>query len=477
MANSANPEINKKIATSALGTLVIATVFFYLGDRYAETLVTYPGQIFDHLSDAFLSMWQTIKDAPFALDMTSNSLLFGGACFLIIWMIWLRYVAFIGNYRSGEESGSARWGTVKEGKKFKDLQTEDNNLLFTKNFGLALHRPKFDPEYDRNLNVLVVGGSGSGKTFNYVTPNICQLNTSYFVTDPKGTLLGFIGFMRGYTDNRWATFNQIKDAGWHVKKGAKSALIEKWKQFAFYKENEDTGEKELAGRYSKLVGYWNVFNAEDIEGIPPENAPVHLNDRTATIAQNLEESSRCPVIESSGYLGSAAYSPATDRILIAPRETFRSDEAFTRVLLHEMTHSTGHPSALARELDTRFGSPSYAEEELVAELGSLFLSADLGIQSTDLEGEFYENHVSYLQSWMSALENDPSYLFKAASKADHADTFIMERYEEELGKNIEIDAPELEEEVSLAGESHDMASASEHQPESEMPENVLSTVL
>ena len=76
MANSANPEINKKIATSALGTLVIATVFFYLGDRYAETLVTYPGQIFDHLSDAFLSMWQTIKDAPFALDMTSNSLPF-----------------------------------------------------------------------------------------------------------------------------------------------------------------------------------------------------------------------------------------------------------------------------------------------------------------------------------------------------------------------------------------------------------------
>lgn len=123
MANSANPEINKKIATSALGTLVIATVFFYLGDRYAETLVTYPGQIFDHLSDAFLSMWQTIKDAPFALDMTSNSLLFGGACFLIIWMIWLRYVAFIGNYRSGEESGSARWGTVKEGKKFKEADT------------------------------------------------------------------------------------------------------------------------------------------------------------------------------------------------------------------------------------------------------------------------------------------------------------------------------------------------------------------
>ena len=67
--------------------------------------------------------------------------------------------------------------------------------------------------------------------------------------------LGFIGFMRGYTYNRWATFNQIKD----------------------------TCEKELAGRYPKLVGYWNVFNAEDIEGIPPENSPVHQNDRTVKL--------------------------------------------------------------------------------------------------------------------------------------------------------------------------------------------------
>lgn len=98
---------------------------------------------------------------------------------------------------------------MKEGKKFKDLQTEDNNLLFTKNFGLALHRPKFDPEYDRNLNVLVVGGSGSGKTFNYVTPNICQLNTSYFVTDPKGTLLKDAGYL--FTDNGYKlkSFNTI----------------------------------------------------------------------------------------------------------------------------------------------------------------------------------------------------------------------------------------------------------------------------
>ena len=79
--------------------------------------------------------------------------------------------------------------------------------------------------------------------------------------------------------------------------------------------------------------------------------------------------------ESQLYAGRAAYTPNLDYIMIAPRGTFRSDESFTRTLMHEMTHSTGHPSALARSCNTDFGSPEYAKEELVAELGSLFLSA------------------------------------------------------------------------------------------------------
>lgn len=118
-------------------------------------------------------------------------------------------MVYIGNYRSGEESGSARWGTVKEGRRFRDLSNPDNNLIFTEKYGLALHRPKYDPELDRNLNVLVVGGSGSGKTFNYVTPNICQLNTNYFITDPKGTLLKDAGYL--FTDNGYQvkSFNTI----------------------------------------------------------------------------------------------------------------------------------------------------------------------------------------------------------------------------------------------------------------------------
>ena len=167
--------------------------------------------------------------------------------------------------------------------------------------------------------------------------------------------LGFIGMVRGFTDNRWCTFKQVQDAGWRLRKGAKSALIERWKSFARMEENEETGEKEVTGTYLRLVGYWNVFNASEIEGIPDEPVPQHKSDRTASIAQDLIDSSRCPVIESPGYLRMAAYSPLSDRILIAPRDTFRSDESFTRTLLHEMTHSTGHPTALNRSCNTVFG--------------------------------------------------------------------------------------------------------------------------
>ena len=119
-----------------------------------------------------------------------------------------------------------------------------------------------------------------------------------------------------------------------------------------------------------------------------------------------------------------------------------------------MTHSTGHPSALAREMDTSFGGESYAQEELVAELGALFLSSDLGLQGLEMEGSFYDSHVCYLQSWLKALENDPSCLFRAASKAEKADAFIMERYD----RHLELH-PDLAEKLRVGPERLDEAEA------------------
>ena len=134
-----------------------------------------------------------------------------------------------------------------------------------------------------------------------------------------------------------------------------------------------------------------------------------------------------------------------------------------------MTHSTGNPSALGRPCNTDFGSPEYAKEELVAELGSLFMSADLGIQSADMEGAFYDNHVAYLKSWIHALEDDPDYLFKAASQADKASGYLMGRYEAVLDR--EHVGPKLtQEKVSLHGEATAMRKAAEAQTTILMPE-------
>ncbi|MEW4402905.1 VirD4-like conjugal transfer protein, CD1115 family [Enterococcus sp. AN402] len=204
-----NPEISRKLTNSTIITLIASCIVFYVGNRYAEQLFSYKGQVFEHTSDAALDMFSLIKTSPFHLDTQAPSILTGLTLCVFVWIIWMYYIQRFETLRVGEESGSARWGTKKEGRKFLDKTDENNNLIFTENYGLALSRPKFNQELDRNLNVLVVGGSGSGKTFNYVTPNICQLNSSYFITDPKGTLLKDAGFL--FTDNNYhvKSFNTI----------------------------------------------------------------------------------------------------------------------------------------------------------------------------------------------------------------------------------------------------------------------------
>ena len=91
-------------------------------------------------------------------------------------------------FRKGQEHGSARWGTEKDIAPFIDPNF-DNNILLTQTERLQLNGRPSSPNYARNKNVLVVGGSGSGKTRFFVKPNLMQMNASFVVTDPKGTIL------------------------------------------------------------------------------------------------------------------------------------------------------------------------------------------------------------------------------------------------------------------------------------------------
>lgn len=97
-------------------------------------------------------------------------------------------------FRQGEEYGSARWGGEKDIEPYMDSRCFENNVLLTQTERLTMGKPS-SPKYARNKNILVIGGSGSGKTRFFVKPNIMQMHSSYVVTDPKGTILVECGAM------------------------------------------------------------------------------------------------------------------------------------------------------------------------------------------------------------------------------------------------------------------------------------------
>ena len=185
---------------------MLTVLAFYFGNRF--------GQVFDfntmEITDGALATVNSIVAAPAAISTASVPMLYAIGLAITVLIVWLYTFMYAGNYRYGEEAGSAKWGTLKEGVAFKDQSDPSNNLLFTKNYGLALKKPKFDLEHDRNLNVMVIGGSGSGKTRNYVKPNLMQLNASYFLTDPKGTSLPECGYLFRDNGYRIKVFNTIE---------------------------------------------------------------------------------------------------------------------------------------------------------------------------------------------------------------------------------------------------------------------------
>lgn len=180
------------------GGIIAAAAFsaaaFVAVNGFAARLASMPG-------NAMMNLGTAAKEFP--SFMAENGILSAepaavatglvAAC--AVWAAWAYALTHGSSDRHGEEHGSARWGTVREGRKFMDATDPDNNIIFTKHFGLAMTRPDHDPRYERNRNVLVVGGSGSGKTRSVLEPNIMQMNADFLVTDPKGETLPRVGQM------------------------------------------------------------------------------------------------------------------------------------------------------------------------------------------------------------------------------------------------------------------------------------------
>ena len=160
-------------------------VFFYIGNILASHINFYEGgDILDRIMVAF----SQIDSLNYFLSFKIRNILAGVILALIIKLVLIQKKKKAKKFREGKEYGSARWGNEKDIEPYIDKKFE-NNILLTQTERLTMNNRPQNPKYARNKNVLVIGGSGSGKTRFFVKPNLMQMHSSYVVTDPKGTLV------------------------------------------------------------------------------------------------------------------------------------------------------------------------------------------------------------------------------------------------------------------------------------------------
>lgn len=224
---------------------------------------------------------------------------------------------------------------------------------------------------------------------------------------------------KGYTAPQWMTYKQAEALNAHVRKGEHGALVVYADRFNKTEANDKGEEVEHSIPFMK--GY-AVFNVEQIEGLPAHYyTPTAPRDdsRALELIEEAEEffSTTGATFRHGG--NRAFYAPAADFIQLPPADAFRDAESYAATKAHELIHWTGNSARMAREFGKRFGDQAYAFEELVAELGSAFLCADLGITP-----ETRADHAAYLAHWLEVLKGDKRAIFTAAAHAQRAADFL-----------------------------------------------------
>lgn len=223
-------------------------------------------------------------------------------------------------------------------------------------------------------------------------------------------------WLKGYTSPWWGTYKQINELGGKVKTGEHGTPVSYYK---FLVKETDEGEETII-----IHRYYTVFNVEQAEGLPdfqdklPEKrldfVPI---EQAQLVAENYRTGANLAGINYGG--GEAAYYPSLDKIAMPEPETFCSVPSFYSVLFHEIGHSTGHETRLKRDLKNLFGDHLYSKEELVAELTQAFVMSNLQL------GFDVQNTAAYIDSWSTALKENPRWFASAGSKAQKASDYIM----------------------------------------------------
>jgi len=231
---------------------------------------------------------------------------------------------------------------------------------------------------------------------------------------------------QGRSDGRWMTYKQAAAVGAQVRKGEKGTPVQYWKFSEEQNKVDESGRPALNAKGEPVketvqlerprVFFATVFNAEQIDGLPP----IQKKEQTWSAVERAEhilKASGASITHAPG--DRAFYRPATDSIHLPDRGQFPSADNYYATALHELGHWTGHASRLDRDLAHPFGSEGYAKEELRAEIASMIMGDELGI------GHDPGQHAAYVGSWIKALQDEPLEVFRAAADAEKIHDYVL----------------------------------------------------
>ncbi|QPT13572.1 DUF1738 domain-containing protein [Serratia rubidaea] len=260
--------------------------------------------------------------------------------------------------------------------------------------------------------------------------------TGYHYSGVNVLLLWMAADERGFHSNRWLTYKQAEAVGGHVRAGETATLavvFKPWEKDAKDADGRQLFDDEgnaLKERIPMLKPLY-LFNVCQCDGLPdevvgslPANSPEEesrqVDERIQAQVSTMVED--CGVHLEHVYQNRAFYTPSRDLIVLPEVRQFKTESDYWSTLLHELVHSTGHATRLNREGITsssrQRGDPVYAFEELVAELGSAFLCARVGVAG-DVQ------HENYLEGWLKIMKEDKRALFRASSQARQATEFLL----------------------------------------------------